>query len=830
MIYFKDWFYLFEAKKPLDLAKEILDGDMNLLNQIIAILPDGVKTDEKNKYLLIAAYFHKSQNNLETLKNDMDLYFRLVSKNKMKLFTFDDNGVLNPQFKQYDNYLEWTSAMHGMEGEERRKEFAKYRPTDEDRAGLKPLFTNQDGTITVYRANNVKDAIILGKGTSFCISQPGNQMYKSYRDEHVATFYFVFDKNRNDDLDTVVIDVGRNNQILLTDRPNRTGTCQNPEEASKRDTGNHVPYFNYLRRKGVDLSIFKNMPKTAQEKKEDEILGEPNKDLLWFVRLSPEYKGFYIGRGHSLSDEQFDFLVRNKLRSLLEQYCSTGLSLYSDHQRKIVLGDNELAKKYIHNKMIALEQSPDVTLTNDEYEYVKKSKNPDWIIKANNFAYSKLSAKGYTKGQLEQQSIWQDSYQGKPFYIKLFNDKDPEFLKIFKDKIFEKLEHTLHVRRDETGKVVGVEDQNVNIPLNEIELDMLKTLNPEIYNLVIIAMSHTHQLLNWNGTPKDSEITKGLKGKDFEALHPYQKLLHHVYSDDLDSLNALSHDIDDRPSVAKDHQKYRPNYNFDYDRDLFDENLPDGYTLVLDLLQKGKNKTANKILDQEIEKSKNPMNQQYSVSWSHGKDAYRYNLSKMADELFSGNEESQKKIPIHQKSAIIEKLINKGANLYDLMFKRLINFLKFYLVNPFTYDPKSIDDVRNKFNEISDFMDLLEYGVMTALNYLRKTKDEEEFDEAISNKSLIKLSSLIKTLANDYANFLKKLFTGDNEISIEQIQKGRFVRKMVEHIIERLNNLVKEINYYFTAPAKKSIDDIYKELEPKRKGKTDWYSGRKSLR
>ena len=327
MLNFREWFVFCEAMKPADMISAELGADV--LKELQNILPTGLKDDEKNKYLLTAYHFYKQNTPLETLRNDLVLYKRLIVLNKMKLFSFDDSGNLNPQFKEYSDYLAWTNAMHGMDYDLKKKEEKKYKPTDEEMARLKPIFKTKDESIKVYEAMNVSDAIVLGKGTTFCISQPGNTMYKSYRDQHAATFYFVFDANRTDNLDIVVVDVGvyknydgygEKEHILLTDRPNKTGTCQNPDDASKRDH-DATPYLNYLKRMGVDTSIFKNRGKTEEEEAEEKLLGSRNLDLSWFTALTPDQKSAYIGRGHLLSDSQFDFLKKYN-RSMMEQYRS----------------------------------------------------------------------------------------------------------------------------------------------------------------------------------------------------------------------------------------------------------------------------------------------------------------------------------------------------------------------------------------------------------------------------------------------------------------------------------------------------------------------------
>ena len=120
--------------------------------------------------------------------------------------------------------------------------------------------------------------------------------------------------------------------ILLTDRPNKTGSCQNPDNPSVRDN-DAGPYMNYLRKMGVDVSVFKNRAKTTEEEQEDQLLGNANENLEFFVKLTHDQKSSYIGRGHHLTNRQFDFVMKNS-RTLLEQYISVG-SFIGDYQFEI---------------------------------------------------------------------------------------------------------------------------------------------------------------------------------------------------------------------------------------------------------------------------------------------------------------------------------------------------------------------------------------------------------------------------------------------------------------------------------------------------------------
>ena len=180
-----------------------------------------------------------------------------------------------------------------------------------------PLWSGNN--IDIFDAADVGKCIkysqggLTGKAYSFCIGAFGNTLYQSYRDSKTSTFYFIVDKNKiktlengqldmSDPLHMVVFD-RTNYGVELTDQNNDTGTIA---EYGKNPEG----YIKYLKSKGVPVDeLLINRPKTKDEEYEDELLGQPNSDLQWFIDLPFEYKSKYIGRGHVLTDEQFDYLI-----------------------------------------------------------------------------------------------------------------------------------------------------------------------------------------------------------------------------------------------------------------------------------------------------------------------------------------------------------------------------------------------------------------------------------------------------------------------------------------------------------------------------------------
>ena len=354
MLNFKEWLLISETKEEKLLASE-LAGDA--LTDLSTVIPKNDKNTDK--LLLLAAYYYSKNKNIQQVKTDMTDYIKYFKNNRMPLITVD--LLSKKPTHPWDDYIYWTQIIHGNQGEDADKEKSKFKPSDIDFQNEKPIMTSADGKIKVYESNNPEKCIILGRGQSFCISQPGNRNWQGYRDRDTSTFYFVYDDTRDDRLSIVVVDV-RKNGIVLTDKPNNTGTTLDPYTGQV--TNNSNSYMRYLREKGIDVSKFVNIPKSAEEQKEHEELGQSRKELDWFQSLSFDYKSKYIGRGHQLTNEQFDYLWEYKFTSLLTQYVKTGL-LLNDYQVDKIASNRDLRDNYLHNRIIADQHSGD--LSDKEY-------------------------------------------------------------------------------------------------------------------------------------------------------------------------------------------------------------------------------------------------------------------------------------------------------------------------------------------------------------------------------------------------------------------------------------------------------------------------------
>lgn len=198
------------------------------------------------------------------------------------------------------------------------------------------------GEIQVYPCNDVNDTIRFGRGTTWCISQPGTgiRAYNGYRLPYQSTFYYVQDGTRTDNLKRVMVDMQANGVVKLTDLGNTTGTVA--------EFGTDwQAYFDYLESKQNGITAqFVNKPLTEEERKEINTLSGRNTDRDWFEKLSSDYKSKYIGMGHLLSDDQLNYILNSSLKDILiEQYLKTGTCI-TESQKNMLFKNNQYKNTY----------------------------------------------------------------------------------------------------------------------------------------------------------------------------------------------------------------------------------------------------------------------------------------------------------------------------------------------------------------------------------------------------------------------------------------------------------------------------------------------------
>ena len=309
-----------ETKGVLTESKQSEAQALNILTSAntpkAEIVLDTLKTIDKSKnqknlpaMAVMMLSGEKNSKNIEDVFND---YNELEGKQRIKPIQVSKNSIKLGD-ETFTDFIKFSEYVHGV----KNKYATKEKPSGEGQkveteGDDKPIF--EGNGISIFEGSDVGKCIkftqggLTGKSYQFCIGQPdpSRNMYKSYRDSKASTFYYIVDTNRdsNDPLHIVVLDVTKYG-IELTDENNTT-----PKIA---EYGTDVDgYLSYLKSKGVPVEKFKNRPKDKKEEDEDRLLGNENPSLEWFIKLPYEMKSAYIGRGHRLSDEQFDYLIGNE--------------------------------------------------------------------------------------------------------------------------------------------------------------------------------------------------------------------------------------------------------------------------------------------------------------------------------------------------------------------------------------------------------------------------------------------------------------------------------------------------------------------------------------
>lgn len=310
---------LFESRATEATGLAVLNkANVESPEKVISYFASNDKSQNQKNIPFMAVLYAGGYQDLGNIVDVMNDYDELASKKRLAPLQVS-KGRLMIGTEIFDNFIKFSEFIHGEKNKyaEKPKSSSVTRDEEDIKAMGKPMWSGNN--IDIYDGVDVGRCIkytqggLTGKAYSFCIGQPGNTMYQSYRDNQTSSFYFIVDKNRmkteengsidlSDPLHIVVFDMTKDG-ILLTDADNHTG---NIAEYGKDAKG----YAEYLKSMGVPVSeLLVNKPKTEQEKLEDQLLGKRNPSLEWFIKLPYDYKSKYIGRGHLLTDEQFDYLI-----------------------------------------------------------------------------------------------------------------------------------------------------------------------------------------------------------------------------------------------------------------------------------------------------------------------------------------------------------------------------------------------------------------------------------------------------------------------------------------------------------------------------------------
>lgn len=339
-----------------------------------------------------------------------------------------------------------------------------------------------DNGIKIFEINDVQQSREASSGTTWCIGEEGGKnMWQYYRDHFASSFFIVHDSNPPDqNLRKVAIDFQKDNKITLTDIRNHTGT-----ELSNGWKWNQ--YKDYLSSKNVNFNatrinptsneeelIFENKPLDKKQILQaatfsliikldmNDVKRWQNQrcvirydDVDFFRELTnpilaserrlvyevdnPDainYLSRWIGLGHKVDDDVFDFLLSSiSSQELMEKYLNTFVDLPEEQLRKI-----ENNKSWLTTYLRKQIQKTEAKLTSDRYLtnslFLK-------LINLNNQSllkeYVKIANLGSTGNKLDVGGYGiTNSYSSQGEYIIKDPTFDPELKEIIKENIIQK--------------------------------------------------------------------------------------------------------------------------------------------------------------------------------------------------------------------------------------------------------------------------------------------------------------------------------------------------------------------------------------------------------
>ena len=356
--------YLDKKKVTEELYNSILTWDRSQNNADLPIIFKFI-VDEKSDANLVKDYVQK-------------FYTRDISRKLKNITQYKDRTFVDFT-RDVDDAAPITSNAIPVKIEKKQEQAINGAPWIhiED----KPIFQNNKYIIfhpDPYEGGTKERCILYGGKYKYCVSRfdSASNMYTSYRKDHDATLYFIFDKNlpESDPNHVILIDVKYKDEGYLTreieikNGDNRSTSYGDTLESFLNVANSNVEEYNK-----IPASLLVNKPKTKQEKETEDRIDNAYANNK-FLSLNYEDKETYIEFGYNLSK---DFFL-NCHPNLQYKYISLGRPLEKDviTQLSTPLKKNYLRilqKKFDNNSTgygdfdfdLAIENNLDLTKVND---------------------------------------------------------------------------------------------------------------------------------------------------------------------------------------------------------------------------------------------------------------------------------------------------------------------------------------------------------------------------------------------------------------------------------------------------------------------------------
>jgi hypothetical protein len=350
--------YLIESKKTKSEAINFLkkggiseEDAETIANQF----HDKDKSDNQKLTPFMALYYSLEQNpNANEIVDVFIKYNDLLSRNMVSMPTYVNNKIMVAN-SDYTDLEKLKTLINTKFDVLKKKEQGKKTEIEKDekisqivtefKPNKKPLFSGDK--IDLYRVSNERDAIcysnggLTDKSYTFCIGQYGNVNYKNYRQSTESTFYYIVDRNYfkvdsngspnlDDPRHVVVYELkkfdGKYKEVFYDTTNNGYGSVMGYGSGTEGFNEDEyvVKYKEYLKSKGVDIDklkkdgIITHMEMSDKERATLDKVAKQNKSVSWLKSLTGDELLSYIGRGHVLSDEQYEYLMTNNINLKLD--------------------------------------------------------------------------------------------------------------------------------------------------------------------------------------------------------------------------------------------------------------------------------------------------------------------------------------------------------------------------------------------------------------------------------------------------------------------------------------------------------------------------------
>jgi len=320
------WYrYIFSAKS--DILK-ILDNNQDLYKKVKDAVAD-IPPNKQSKYeYAVAKFIDQSPQNLKHYINKL---YELHNKYNMPL-DVSGNRVVLKSFS-LDTWMQFEQKIDELLGQKEFQKSQTQKVLEEKNKVLESneviKIDNEDKKIDIYPISSPLDGMkfngILPWQSSqpWCITWLSNNQYYNYRIQQQSTFYIIIDHTRDkkDKWYAVALD-HLPTGYAITDL----------ENGSEYDAGDYLKELkSHMKELGDNRdieSLTPHVPLTQEEEHENAELSKNIEDYDKFINLDAvtgvkdaQYK--YIIRGHILTDDQFDAIL--KIPHLLKAYLTTGL-------------------------------------------------------------------------------------------------------------------------------------------------------------------------------------------------------------------------------------------------------------------------------------------------------------------------------------------------------------------------------------------------------------------------------------------------------------------------------------------------------------------------